>query len=153
MEKLVALNNKKVKKISQALSEQFGYHGNLKEYALFYKEKDSSIKIITKDVEKILDRRLNIDSLGLRIGKEISDGILLTIEGAQLIGPQCNKNIIELDHDESRLWLRGFDLERKEFIEKFALIKKNNDFLGSAKVKMGKIINNISKSRRLKSKD
>ncbi|MFW6014050.1 MAG: hypothetical protein ACOCZ6_03080 [Nanoarchaeota archaeon] len=154
MENLNALNNKKVKKLTHELNEQFGFSGSLKDYAVFVRKKDSSIKVITKDVEKIMDKRLNIDSLGLRIGKEITDGILLTIEGTQLIGQECNKNIIELNEEECRLWLRGFDLQKDGLNGQFAILKnKNNDFLGSAKVKKGLIINNISKTRRIKSKD
>ena len=154
MENIISLNNKKVKKLSLNLNDQFGFLGSLKDYAIFMRKKDSAIKVITRDVEKIMDKRLNIDSLGLRIGKEITDGILLTIEGAQLIGPECTKNIIELNEEESRLWLRGFDIEKKEVGYGFVILKNSKgDFLGSAKVKKDLIINNISKTRRIKSKD
>ncbi len=153
MENLIILNNKKVKRILKTLEEQFGYDNKLNEFAFFYKKKDSSIKIITRDVDKIINEKLNIDSLGLRIGKEISDGILLTIEGSQILGPYCDKNIVELNEKESREWLRGYDVQRDEMKSGFALLKHNKDFLGTGKVKKGCIINNISKSRRIKSKD
>lgn len=154
MENLIPLNNKKVKAILTTLKEQFGYESDdLKEYAFFLKRKDQSIKIITRDVEKIMGANLNIDSMGLRIGKHLADGILLSIEGAQLIGPKSNKNIIELEYDDMRRWLKGFDYEVDNDDNKFVLIKYKDDFIGTGKQKNGKVINNIPKGRRLQCSD
>lgn len=153
MENLIALNNKKVKKIISVLNSQFGYEGDsLKKYAFFLKEKDNSLKIITRDVAIINEYKINIDSMGLRIGKEIADGILLSIDGSQIIGPHCNKNILEISREEARNWLKGFDLETKHE-NGFVLLKHNNDFLGTGKVKNGRILNNVPKTRRLKCSD
>lgn len=153
MENLITLNSRQVKNIMNTLKQQFGYVGDLKEFAFFLKKKDASIKLITRDIEKTMHKRLNIDSLGLRIGKEIADGILLTIEGAQLIGKDCNKNIVELDHKQMRSWLKGFDIETEDMENKFVLLKHEDDFLGSGKMKDARIINNIPKPRRLMASD
>ncbi|MFW6450558.1 MAG: hypothetical protein ACOCZ6_05895, partial [Nanoarchaeota archaeon] len=153
MENLIALNNKRVKSILSRLNEQFGYNGDsLKKYAFFLKKKDSSIKIITRDVTALTKHKVNIDSMGLKIGKEVSDGILLTIEGTQLIGPYCTKNIIEISEQEGREWLKGSDIPTNNN-NCFAIIKQGHDFLGSGKVKNNKVLNNIPKTRRLKCSD
>lgn len=154
MENLIALNSKKVKVILATLKEQFGYDStDLKQYAFFLRRKDQAIKIISRDVEKIMGANMNIDSMGLRIGKHLTDGILLSIEGAQLIGPQCTKNIVNLEYDDMRKWLKGFEVEVDNDENKFVIIKYQDDFIGTGKQKNGKIINNIPKGRRLQCSD
>lgn len=150
MENLISLNNKRVKKIISVLSSQFGFEGDfLKKYAFFMKKKDNSFKMVTRDVAVINECNINVDSIGLRIGKEISDGILLSIDGSQIIGPYCTKNIVEISREEARKWLRGFDLNTEHKAD-FVILKHGGDFLGTGKVKNNKILNNIPKTRRLK---
>ncbi|MFP4403695.1 MAG: methyltransferase RsmF C-terminal domain-like protein [Candidatus Woesearchaeota archaeon] len=150
MEKLEILNSKKKKLLINKLNEQFGFNSKiLKDYAVFLKKNDLSIKICTKDIDRIDTSFLKIDTIGLKIGKEFSDGIVLTIEGSQLLGKFCDKNILNLTHDELKLWLTGEDIETLSDESKFIILKYNDDFIGSAKLKEGKIINNVSKPRRL----
>ncbi|MGM5482351.1 MAG: methyltransferase RsmF C-terminal domain-like protein [Nanobdellota archaeon] len=153
MENLIALNNKKIKRINKVLTEQYGLKEDfLKSYALFLKKKDNSIKLITRDVVKINDHKINIDSMGLRIGKEIADGILLSIEGSQIMGPFCSKNIVQISREDAKLWLKGNDIHT-QYEQGFVILKYENDFLGTGKVKANRIINNVPKTRRLKCSD
>jgi NOL1/NOP2/fmu family ribosome biogenesis protein len=150
MEFLEILNSKKIKLITKKLNQQFEFNSNiLKEYAVFMKKNDSSIKICSKDISKINLENLKIDSIGLKIGKEISDGILLSIEGTQLLGKYCNKNIIQLSYEQLKYWLTGQDFKIEDKENKFIILKYNEDFVGSAKLKDGIVINNVTKPRRL----
>ena len=78
-------------------------------------------------------------------------GIRLSIEGSQIVGPEANNNIAEIDEQQTKQWLKGEDLEFKGNFSGFVIIKHNNDFLGSGKYKDGKILNYVSKARRISS--
>jgi len=76
--------------------------------------------------------------------------IRLSIEGSQIVGPKATKNIVEIDNDQVKQWLKGEDLEIKENnYSGFLIIKHNNYFLGTGKFKDNKILNYVSKSRRV----
>jgi NOL1/NOP2/fmu family ribosome biogenesis protein len=78
------------------------------------------------------------------------DGFRFSLEGAQLLGPQASKNIIELDLEERNAWFRGEELEADEsFNGQYVLLKSGNDFCGVGRVKNEKIMNYLSKSRKL----
>ena len=96
---------------------------------------------------------ININKLGLYFGKIEHNEIRLSIEGSQIVGEKATKNILEISKEDSREWLRGFDLETNENLSGFVIIKNNNDFYGTGKIKEGRILNFVPKGRKLKSKD
>ena len=91
--------------------------------------------------------------LGLYIGKIESGEIRLSIEGSQLIGPTAKKNVLEITEKQVRNWLRGQNLETNSKQKAFVILKHKKDFLGSGKMKKGKVINSVPKIRRIKSQD
>jgi len=108
---------------------------------------------VNKDIANIDLNKIRINSVGLYIAEFSNNEIRLSIEGSQLIGPNSKKNIIELNEKEAREWLKGKDLERETEIEGFAIIKHNNDYLGSGKSTKQRILNFIPKTRRLNVSD
>ena len=154
MERLSILNNKHKKQMIAVLKEQFGYEGaELDPYVFLLKPRDGSIKIVNRDIERIDSERLNIDSQGLKIGKQQTDGIVLTIEGSQLIGNSCTSNIVEVTKKEMREWLKGNDISVESNENRYVIVKCEKDFAGSGKQKEGKIINSIPKARQLNVSD
>lgn len=83
------------------------------------------------------------------IGEFKKGELRLSIEGSQLIGPHAKKNVVELDRNELRQWLRGEDLIKEVKEEGYVIMKSNNDFVGCGRVKEGKILNFVPKARRL----
>jgi len=150
MQQLKILNKKEVKQILAKLKEQWGFSKTLN-YTFLRSTKDK-IYLVTNDLSKIDLSKLRIDKIGLYFCKIVNQKeIRFSIEGSQLIGPYCNKNIIELTESEMKQWLQGFDLDKEvKDVKGFALIKHNNDFLGSGKIIDGKILNYIPKARRIK---
>jgi NOL1/NOP2/fmu family ribosome biogenesis protein len=72
----------------------------------------------------------------------------LSIEGSQIIGPKCNKNILELKDEQRELWVKGYDLDIDGDLG-FVIIKNKDDFLGCGKLRNNKLYNYVPKSRRL----
>jgi len=139
------LNNKEIKKLLQQLNKQFGFSGTFP--YLFFEKKDK-IYILSKKYSSIDVSSSKINSLGLYIAKREINGIRLSIEGSQLIGPNSKKNIIELDSPQE--WLLGKDIENKQNAKSFVLIKYKDDFIGCGICKKDRILNFIPKSRRIK---
>lgn len=119
----------------------------------WYQSTKNDLFVVSKDITKIDARKLRINSVGLYLGEIKHSELRLSIEGSQLIGPHATKNVVELDAKELREWLRGEDLVKEVTAEGFVIIKSGTDFVGTGKVKEGKILNFVPKARRLLVRD
>ena len=92
---------------------------------------------------------MRINSIGMYFCEIDKLGIRLSIEGSQIVGPLASKNIAEISEEQAKQWLKGEDLEVEGNYSGFVIIKHNDDFLGAGKYKDGRILNYVSKSRRI----
>ena len=77
-------------------------------------------------------------------------GIRLSIEGSQIVGLKAAKNVVDLDEEETKRWFKGEDLEKEcKDCSGFVVLRHKNDFLGTGKYTNGKILNYVSKTRRV----
>tara|TARA_B100001971_G_C18245484_1_gene573933 strand:+ start:1116 stop:1562 length:447 start_codon:yes stop_codon:yes gene_type:complete len=138
------------KKIIQQLNEQYGISDLPYLLLQFGKEK---IRLYSGSLSaeelNILDANLRIENMGLYFAKEQRDGIRLTLDGVQLIKNQITKNILKVDDEQAKEWLKGNDLLIKAD-NAFKIIKNNNEFLGCGKSTGEKITNFVPKERRIK---
>ena len=135
-------NNKQIKKFHKVLEEQFGFKKKL-DYTFISRK--GKIYIISK---KINEFPINyFHTKGLYIAKEEASGIRLSIEGSQLIGPNCTKNILILDNFNE--WMEGKDISTNNIFKNMVIIKYKNDFLGCGIYKNNTILNFVPKSRRI----
>jgi NOL1/NOP2/fmu family ribosome biogenesis protein len=151
-EEIIILNAKDKKEIKKQLTQQFGIT-TLPDKVFFCINKKERVYMINKEVFDVDQQVLRVNSFGLYIGTFMVDGFRLNIEGAQLFGPLATKNVIELSLQERNDWLKGFDIQRelaKNADSEYVLLKYENDFLGSGKVKNNSILNYVPKSRTLK---
>ncbi|MBU0666778.1 MAG: hypothetical protein ABIC91_00375 [Nanoarchaeota archaeon] len=148
MQQLKILNSKETKRILKHLEMQFGFCE--KPHLVFMINSKDKIYVINRDVEKIDLSVLRIDCLGLYFGTVCIDGVRLSIEGSQIIGPKSNKNILKLSKQDFEKWLKGEDFEIDTKLSGFVLIKHEKDFIGCGKAKNGLLMNFVPKSRRLK---
>ena len=158
MQKLTVLNTREKKKFLEILKKNYGYENKIKQVILLDKEKKiffltQDIAMISKDQEKAL----RIDKAGLYIGRIEPEGIRLSMEGSQIIGPYAKKNVLEINKENLEPWVKGEDLilNHEEMIKTgknkgFFIIKHKKDYLGCAKIKEEKAHNLITKTRRLK---
>mgnify|MGYP001582272766 CR=1 FL=1 len=147
MKELRILNTRDIKHLLSLLEKQFSFSGNL-DYA-FLQNKDD-IYLISRDLAKIDTKKFNINNLGLYFGYIKNASIRLSIEGSQLIGSKCGKNILILDDEDTADWIAGEDIEISTSLKGYVLIKHKNDFIGCGYIKGGKLLNYIPKERRLR---
>ncbi len=148
MPDLKFLNSKETKEILKLIESQWG--AKLKLDCAFVKNSKSRIFIVNKDINKIDFSKLRINSIGMYFC-DLENGIRLSIEGSQIIGPKATKNVVEINDEQVKQWLKGEDLEieDKNNYSGFVIIKNKNDFLGTGKIKDNKILNYVNKGRRV----
>ena len=146
MQKLKILNKKEIKKIIELIKKQWNADVNL-DYAFLMNEK-GKIFVVNKDIAKIELSKVRVNSVGMYFGMLNGNELRLTIEGSQLTGPKAKKNVLELNEKEAKEWLRGEDLV-KDAKQGFLIIKRKDDFLGTGKSTGEKVLNFVSKARRV----
>jgi len=146
MQQLKILNKKETKELLNSVEKQWG--AKLELESAFLKNQKDRIFLITKDLSKIDLSNLRTNSIGLYFC-DIAKGIRLSIEGSQIIGKKATKNIVEIEKEQVKLWMRGEDLEIEGDYSGFVILKNKNDFLGCGKFKDNKVLNYVSKERRV----
>lgn len=145
---LTFLNRKQTKPLLESLKEQFGFEGEL-DYA-FVQNTIDNIYIVKRDIDVIDTSELRINNIGLYFAEVQKRGDLrLSIEGSQIIGPHCTKNVLELTDAQAQDWMKGYELETTTDMKGFVLIRHGNDFMGTGQVKLGKLLNYVPKARRV----
>lgn len=154
MGRLDILNKKELKPIFEFIKEHWNIDdlSFLDDYAFLINEKDN-IYIAKREVFDLDLSCLRISTIGLYFGEAKNEEFRLSIEGSQMIGKYAKDNVLELTREESRDWLRGYDLDKESDLNGFVLIKHGDDFMGTGRVKEGRVLNFVPKSRRLKSSD
>ena len=149
---LKVLNSKEIKHIYEQLQTQFGFEGKL-DVAFLLSEKKERIYIFTKDLANIDISSLRVDTMGLYFATMYEDHLRLTIEGTQLIGPQCTKNVIDLTKKEMQTWMLGEKLALSEIesapsdMKGFVIMRYGKNYIGCGKVGGELILNYIPKTR------
>jgi len=146
MPELKILNSKEIKKILKLIENQ--WNAKLKINYAFLQNNKNRIFIVNKDLEKINLEKLRFNSIGMYFC-DLENGIRLSIEGSQIIGPTATKNIAEINEEQTKQWFKGEDLKIKGNYDGFVIIKSNNDFIGCGKYKDSKVLNYVGKSRRV----
>jgi len=146
MPQLKILNSKEIKKILKLIENQ--WNAKLKINYAFLQNNKNRIFIVNKDLEKINLEKLRFNSIGMYFC-DLENGIRLSIEGSQIVGPEANKNLVEINKEQTKQWFKGEDMEIKGNYDGFVIIKNNNDFIGCGKYKDSKVLNYVGKSRRV----
>jgi NOL1/NOP2/fmu family ribosome biogenesis protein len=150
---LKILNTREVKKIKQLLVEQFDY-ALREDYAYLMNQKER-IFLVNKDLAKIDMKNLRVDRIGLYFGELKPNHIRLSKEGAALFVKEAKdnkkivKNLIDLSKEEVQKYFRGEDLI-KDLGEdnKPIILEYDNNVIGCASYKEGKILNFLPKIHR-----
>jgi len=147
MQKIKILNKKETKEIFNSIEQQ--WNAKLKLDYVFLKTEKGKVYIINKDISKIDLSKLRVNTIGLYFAEMKNNEIRLSIEGSQIIGPKANKNILELNQEEVKEWMKGNDLEKEGNFSGFLIIKNKDDYLGCGKYRDGEILNFVNKARRI----
>ena len=147
MQNLKILNSKEVKNIYKLLESQFGFKEKL-DFVFLLSSKDK-IYIINRDIEYIDLEKIRINALGLYFASFVIDGLRLSIEGSQIIGPKAKHHVLKLRDLAFEMWLKGLDFKIETEEKGYMIVKHDNDFVGCGKVKEGTLLNYVPKARRL----
>lgn len=138
------------KNIMNRIEDTFGIKKVPQLMVRFGKEKIRifSGNISTKELG-LLDKNINIETVGLYAFKEQIDDIRLTIDGLAIFQDQITKNILEISDEDTIEWFKGNDLDIKTD-NSFKILKNKNDFIGCGKSTGERITNFMPKERRIK---
>ena len=148
------LSQHETQQILEKLQEQFGINEipgillRIGQERIFLYQGSLSEKEI-----KEIENTIYIERLGVYFAKEQEDGIRLSIEGAQILKEQINKNIFEINDEQLDSWMKGNELNISLGKRCFVIMKYKDDFLGTGKASENKITNFIPKNRRLREKN
>jgi NOL1/NOP2/fmu family ribosome biogenesis protein len=149
MENFIFLNKKESGSLLKNIKEQFGIKELDLDY-IFVKNRENKIYIVSNSLKKLDMSKLRINSFGSYFCKMDNSGIRMTVEGSQLIGKYATKNILELDKEQIKEWIKGNQVDVKSDMIGFVLIKSKKDFFGSGLIKNNILLNYFPKTRRLK---
>ena len=152
MEKLKILNKKETEDILGLIKEQ--WDADMPIQYVYLMNTQDRIYVTSRDVFNLDLDKLKINSVGMYFGEILKGNQLrLSIEGSQLAGPLSKKDVVDLDDEEARKWLRGLDLDIQLESKGFVLVRHGRDFLGCGKSMGDKILNYVPKARRVTSSD
>lgn len=142
-----ALNNRTLKPILNFLKEHFGFSKKL-DYVFLLSSK-SRLYAASRELFDLPVEKLKINSFGVYFGEWRNEEVRLSIEGSQIIGPHCTKNVLELTVEQRDIWMAGLDMPKGDFSGYgFMLIKCGDDFLGCARLTDETLLNYVPKNRR-----
>jgi len=148
---LKILNGKEIREILGMVEEQWSAKISLDCGLL--KNNKNRIFIVSKDISRIDTSKLRINSVGMYFCEIDRQGIRLSIEGAQIVGPSASKNVVEIDEEEAKKWFKGEDLEKEcAGCSGFVILKNKNDYFGNGKYSNSRILNYVGKNRRILTK-
>lgn len=143
------LNSKKTKELYNLIKTQYG--ALLPKKYVFAINNKGKIYAINNNILEVDKNKYHIDRLGLYLGRFSHEGIRCSIEGSQLIGQFASKGILNLEPDQRLDWVTGKDVDlEKSHEDRLVLVKYKEDFIGGGKVRSNKLLNAVSKSRRLR---
>ena len=128
MEKLKILNKKETEDILGLIKEQ--WDADMPIQYVYLMNTQDRIYVTSRDVFNLDLDKLKINSVGMYFGEILKGNQLrLSIEGSQLAGPLSKKDVVDLDDEEARKWLRGLDLDIQLESKGFVLVRHGRDFL------------------------
>ena len=149
MQRLKILNTRDLKEIRNKLKEQFDYDYQ-EDYAFLMNEK-GRIYIINKDLSRVDFKKLRVDKFGLYFGELRNQEVRLSMEGAWLVGKKAKKNVIDITKEEVKKYFLGESLNQDlGQVNRFVLLKYDQDVFGCAKYKNKTILSILPKIHRSK---
>jgi NOL1/NOP2/fmu family ribosome biogenesis protein len=137
------------RRILEQLNKQFGIE-NLN--FLLIKSAKEKIRGFSGQLSKEeicqLSEIANIEVIGAYMLR-IEHDLRLSFDATKLLSQEIKKNIIEIDEEQMKTWMQGFDLPIQKPSGTY-VIKYQNLFLGCGKSNGQVILNHVPKDRRLR---
>lgn len=137
------------RKIVSELKEQFGIESL--PYLLIESGKEKIRGFsgsLSKEEINELTRLANVELIGLYIIKKEHD-LRLSLDATNILKNQITKNILELNDEQFKKWIRGKDIDMKTPNGTYVILYDGN-FIGCGKSNGKTLFNYIPKNRRIK---
>lgn len=106
------------------------------------------IRIITQDAYELVSQIPRVEVAGLYMGERGPNGIRLSLDGAQLIGPQAVRQVLVLKQEQAEAWLRGESIDVEDSRSGYVIVAHEADVLGCGSLSRGRLHNFLPKDRR-----
>ncbi|MAF36897.1 hypothetical protein CL622_07305 [archaeon] len=146
---LTPLNSKQRSKIIKQLTEQYGLTKKPFDDKILFERTDKKLFIVSRDFTKVVEQVGRIDSLGLYIAKQEQQGLRLSMEGSQLLGPMSSKQCVTITEKQRKEWFQGLNLTMKEKGKGFVIVKCEDDYIGCGYQRDNELLNYTPKNRRV----
>jgi len=152
------LNSRKANGLLETVSLQIGCDKSelkkkFSEY-VFLALSEGKIYLARKEAFSIDLDDLRVNSIGVYFGTLEESGFRYSIEGAQRLFPFATKNVLEINEEEAKKWMKGENLSGSfSECELYIIVKFEDFILGCAKNSNQKqrLINFTPKERRIAS--
>ena len=138
------LNSKETRKIVDKVKEDYGIKEIDLDY-IFVRVKDK-LFTASNDFNKLSTERIH--NFGLFFARIVDGGMKLSIEGSQMIGNYATKNVAEIDFENIKKWIAGYDVPVDNG-DGFVIVKHNKDFFGCGKARDKVLMNSVPRERRI----
>lgn len=148
LKNLKPLKAKEAKNIRKLIKDQ--WDAELDEDIVFFMNtKEQKIFISNREIATVDFDKFNINTIGLYMGELYKEELRPSIEGSQLIAKTAKKNILEINEDQAKEYMKGNDIEKETGLEGYIILKSKKDILGATRKKEKKLMNFFPKIRRL----
>lgn len=148
------LDKKEVEELQRLVDKNFKSGFELREYGVMLGSEER-IWLAGRGVFQYDFSKLPVNSMGLNFGKiKRNEKIRLTIEGAQLVGRDAERNVAVIVDENAKKFLRGEDVDVMQAAgceeHNFVIVKtEDGRIVGSALFSEGRLQNFLPKSRRI----
>jgi NOL1/NOP2/fmu family ribosome biogenesis protein len=106
------------------------------------------IRVISQEAYELVPQVPFIQVAGLYMGERRPNGIRLSLDGAQLIGPRAVRQILALTSEQAAAWLRGESIDVEDSRSGYLIVSHRSDILGCGSLSGGRLHNFLPKDRR-----
>jgi len=136
------------REVWRLLEEQFGAP-RLPGFRLLRSGKNR-IRLISEEAYQLVGQTPTPRPAGLYFGEQTPEGIRLSIEGAQLVGPKATRQVVNLTPSQADIWLQGQPVRVQDQRTGFVIVRQEGDILGCGRLSQGLLHSFIPKVRRPK---
>jgi len=138
------------KYLLERLRIQYGVEDAFEDLVLL-KAGQGRIRAVTKEAFELAQKLRKVQQVGLYVVKLMKGDAILSIEGSQLLNGKIKKNVIELNEELAREWMKAAPINSPTtYSSKYVVAKCGNLYLGSGRfTRDGKIYPQVAKWRRI----
>jgi NOL1/NOP2/fmu family ribosome biogenesis protein len=143
------LRKKETDTIKGLLFDNYGF-SMPKSWNLYYLGKNK-VWVVKEEFFDLPIQRLNVEVMGFYLCHFEHDIFRLSILGAQLVGENASKNVLDISLKEAWELIRGFDIDKETNLDAtYIILKSPIGIIGVGKNHKTKVLCQIKKNRRVR---